>query len=243
MASSGSTSSSGSPAGEEASSGEPMQRSRMNSRATSRGLDVSPRSKQAWDHYGKIRCSRTQCRSNSPSSEKRAEPLRLAAAAANVADRLSSSAKIEAWLPQLGFYGTRFDIIFVSEFDTCQRSLVWHKVRGWIVMRFWPGPGSRAMTWLVRSSLTHHTIWKQWQHRAGTLLLADSECNHSCLIDIHGSHCSTDLQEDFSNIAWMAAQRPEGSALTIMGDWSVNLLPNMEGDPYALSPTRSQMPQ
>ena len=100
-----------------------------------------------------------------------------------------------------------------------------------------PGPGSRPMRWIVRGIAKLAVQSIVWSGRAGALHLRDEKLN-MYVIGVHGGHADL-LADSLSDVARLAAHRPYGSQMLMLGDWNVDQLPEQEWDPWAEEPARA----
>ena len=148
----------------------------------------------------------------------------------NANGRLGCSHRIHAWLLQLEFWSGLPDIVAVQELDTYRGKESNLQVPGWKIFRHWPGPGSRACAFLVRSSVVPMIAWKKWLGRAGVVVLKDAE--EKCLIvsQVHGAHGSSLLAESLTALADLISRCPRWAPAIAVGDWNIDLLPIAELD-------------
>ena len=178
----------------------------------------------AWREYAKARFG---CR-----PRRRAQKLsELEIVAVNAGCKLCSSLLIEAWLANARFFGIDPDLLFVSELDGKKCKHGRFAVPGYVVWRHWAGPGSRAMAIIIKSSVLPFVKWRRWSGRASGLLLGDESGGRLFLAGVHCAHGLPLLQQSLSDLVGLLRAKPRMVPWAALGDWNIDLLPSMQGDP------------
>ena len=128
-------------------------------------------------------------------------------------------------------------VVFVTEADSIASSSfetnhTFHKV-----FRHWPGDGSRAMLFVVRSTLSELGMTVCARNRLFSLemcLLNSGRVSKSlCLIGGHGPHGDLHDWHDFmGDMAWLMGQRERRGAFCCVGDWNVDFGPTHQHYPF-----------
>jgi hypothetical protein len=136
-----------------------------------------------------------------------------------------------------------WNIAYLSEFDAlkeCGRTTI---SGGWW-QRWWPGPGSCSMAFLIRTSLAHCIHNVLWRGRCGMVILklmplGQLASSWVVVLGLHGSHDETQ-EEVWDDAAWLLAQAPRLAKIIAVGDWNVDQLPAQSDDPWADLPERGE---
>ena len=118
-----------------------------------------------------------------------------------------------------------WSIAYFSEFDGLKEVGKTCVGGGWW-QRWWPGPGSCSMAFLIRSSLERHIKNVLWRGRCGLVILKLQPLGQVtpswlCVLGIHGSHDETQ-EEVLDDAAWLLAQAPRNAKIVAIGDWNVD---------------------
>ena len=110
-------------------------------------------------------------------------------------------------------------------------------VCGHTCLRHYPGAGSWAMMFVIRNSFSSFVKSVSWRGRCGAVHLhricsTEALCFNIVCIGVHGAHGAL-LSDTFSDLAFLAKNRPYGSQVLILGDLNIDLLPTLFGDPWA----------
>ena len=156
----------------------------------------------------------------------------------NAGGKLGSNESLAAWLALCRFRNINFDIAFVSELDFRPNKSVIYRLPGYRVLRYWPGPGSRAIAWIVRSSIMTHIRKRHWKARVGALELAYRRMAPVFIIGFHGAQ-GDHRQESLADVRAMWRVKPCLAECILLGDFNVDLLPGSHNDPWSDLPGRA----
>ena len=97
-----------------------------------------------------------------------------------------------------------------------------------------PGVGSHRIAWLIKPELQESLKAVEWRGRCGAVTFSNRErCGGSFdfgVFGVHGAH-GDHLHETLADLAALVRHRSTRTRLCI-GDWNVDLLPVMFGDPW-----------
>ena len=126
--------------------------------------------------------------------------------------------------------------IFISEADAFQDDRNGHEgVHN--VYRHYPGIGSWAMAFVIRSGMGKYVRSCMWRGRCGAIHFcyrgeADLLSMNIYIIGVHGAHGDL-LADTFADLSFLMHQRPYGSKVAIVGDFNIDMLPTLLNDPWA----------
>lgn len=115
---------------------------------------------------------------------------------------LGTDERLEGYLANVLDVLPDVSFVHVTELDGVRQSVREIDIPGWTAFRWWPGEGSRAMCWLVRSAMAQHVLRVRGLGRCHSLVLragADSQAVH--LVGHHAPHSEDELQAHLSDLA------------------------------------------
>ena len=112
---------------------------------------------------------------------------------------------------------------------------------GHFVLRHYGGPGTRAMCWIVHRDIIGLLGTVKWRNRAGALVFAqnpkDKGALNFCCIGTHGCH-DGDTSGSLGEIVELVKTYGQVKHLLMVGDWNIDLLPTIPGEPWCDEPDR-----
>ena len=131
-------------------------------------------------------------------------------------------------------------VLFLSESDFLESTDDSVDISPHLTWRHWPGHGSRALRWVLRSNVKHLLFSVDWCGRSGSLTLGSRFGNNRQFLNfvgLHGAH-GDDLCESLSDLSTLCSALKPCSKFLVLGDWNIDLLPSLANDPFCCMPSR-----
>ena len=131
-------------------------------------------------------------------------------------------------------------VIFISESDFLEKASVSVDLSPHRSWRHWPGQGSRAMRWVIRSDVKHLFHSVAWMGRSRVLTMASrfgSNKQFLNFVGLHGAHGES-ISDSLSDLSTLLSSCQSCSKTLVMGDWNIDLLPSRPSDPFSCKPDR-----
>ena len=168
-------------------------------------------------------------------SQSRPQPVSLSSlrvVSLNAGGRMASEIRLSVWLQRYAFWYGVPDVIMVQELDGMPVSSRKVEVDGYYVYRRWPGAGSRSMAMIISHRIASLVCWRRWAGRCGCLLLGTKSGERLLVVNVHGPHSLTLMQECLTDVAMLVRSAPAGVPTVVCGDFNIDLLPAAEYDPW-----------
>ena len=131
---------------------------------------------------------------------------------------------------------SRIGLAFVTELDGRAMSHSSGSSSAVVVHRHHPGPGSRAMAWMMRLGIRKILKSLERRGRAGAVHLCGRDPGDQLVslwaVGWHGAHGDSWWQSA-ADLSYLVHRKPPGCALVVCGDWNVDFLSTLEPDPFA----------
>ena len=107
-----------------------------------------------------------------------------------------------------------WDVLFLSEADFLCTCIFDLDIFPHFTERRWPGPGSRAMRFIVHERVASLRRRMTWRGRAGLLEFVCAQavgrkCGSLSILGVHGPHCDDDVPDFFNELSTLFASREQ----------------------------------
>ena len=157
----------------------------------------------------------------------------------NVGRKLGDSDAWDAFLDDCRLSLRQWEIIFVCECDGVSDEVPSPYHGPHLAIRHWPGPGSWAMTMVINTRIRRYFKCCQPRGRAMRIHLRDSRYKTDVsVIGLHGGH-GAELGPSLADASSLIRSRKRGTDCIVLGDFNVDQLPVLAGDPWSGLPGRA----
>ena len=152
----------------------------------------------------------------------------------NCGCKLGSATAVEAFLQLLEEHLRDWRLVFCSEFDAFAGDEEIQCSDGSKAYVHDPGVGRHRVAWVVKPDLFDSLKCVEWKGRCGALTFSNRErgggSHDFAVFGIHGAH-GEHLHETLADLAALVRKNSTRARLCV-GDWNLDQLPAMFGDPW-----------
>ena len=153
----------------------------------------------------------------------------------NAGCKLSSDVAIRAFLDRVDLQHPDWDCIFCPEScKSLESSCVGQPLKSMhgnvVQYTYYPGVGSHAMCWFLKSSLANSIVCRNAVGRTIAFSIKLAGCKTCTIVGVHAPHSEGSLREMYAHVSaqlrqFTRSKNPRSRFAFAIGDWNTDILP------------------